>query len=269
MGPGLTVNHYRVSKAEALQGMDGSAPEIDLGFQTVVKPTKPLTNYKEKKRVRYRLTFSKDDAAEGIKASEHQRIVHRTGNEVVLDVFADLPKEPIGPRVEPAPEFLESNGFVQSQSPEIVKVAKEVTAKATTALEKCQALEQWVPQHITTKDFTVGYADANEVMQSKRGDCTEHSVLLAALMRAANIPSRVCIGLVYGDSVNGFAYHMWTEALVDGRWRGFDATLGLGRQTATHLKVGDSSLKGASAMTAFLPVFQVIGKMAIDTLEEE
>ena len=76
------------------------------------------------------------------------------------------------------------------------------------------------------------------------GDCTEHAVLLAALLKARMIPSRVCHGLVYvelgGSAINGqaedgmesaassdgqFGWHMWSQALINGHWHDLDATL--------------------------------------------
>ena len=73
---------------------------------------------------------------------------------------------------------------------------------------------------------------AADVARSLEGDCTEHSVLLAALCRARKIPARVAIGLVYyqprGEASPGYAYHMWTEVWVNQRWTPIDATLGRG-----------------------------------------
>ena len=44
-------------------------------------------------------------------------------------------------------------------------------------------------------------------------------VLLAAMLRAAEIPSRVAVGVIYVERFAGerdvFGYHMWTQALID------------------------------------------------------
>ncbi len=57
-----------------------------------------------------------------------------------------------------------------------------------------------------------------------RGDCTEHAVMLAAMMRASGIPSRVVIGLTYSDQASAMIGHMWTEAWIDGHWIPYDST---------------------------------------------
>ena len=131
------------------------------------------------------------------------------------------------------------------------------------------ALERHVHGAIRSKNFSQAFATAAEVCRSLEGDCTEHAVLLAALCRARGIPARVAIGLVYYPRARGFAYHMWNEVWIADRWIPLDGTLGQGGIGAAHLKLAHSSLKGANAYSAFLPVFQVLGKLdvKIDDIE--
>ena len=105
--------------------------------------------------------------------------------------------------------------------------------------------------------------------ESHRGDCTEHAVLLAALARASGIPARVAVGLVYTQSAKntGFAFHMWDELYVAGRWIPYDATLGLGGIGGGHIKLSDSHLADGSALSSFLPVMQVMGSLSIEVVE--
>merc|ERR1712216_24526 len=68
-------------------------------------------------------------------------------------------------------------------------------------------LRETVSSHIKDKHLSTAYASASETARTGSGDCTEHAVLLAALLRARMIPSRVCHGLVYveqgGSAING------------------------------------------------------------------
>jgi transglutaminase-like putative cysteine protease len=77
-----------------------------------------------------------------------------------------------------------------------------------------------VNAHVREKDYGRGFATALEVLRDRSGDCTEHSVLLAALLRAAGIPARPVVGLACGQ--NRLVGHMWVEAYVD-YWRTLDA----------------------------------------------
>jgi transglutaminase-like putative cysteine protease len=86
---------------------------------------------------------------------------------------------------------------------------------------------------------------------------------LAALARARGIPARVAIGLVYMAREQAFGYHMWTEVYIDHRWIPIDGTLAQGGIGADHLKIGQTSLQGASVYSTFLPVVEIMGRLNI------
>jgi transglutaminase-like putative cysteine protease len=131
------------------------------------------------------------------------------------------------------------------------------------------ALERYVRQNITRKDFSQAFATAAEVARSRNGDCTEHALLLAALARVCGIPARVAVGLVYVEPSAAFGYHMWTEVYVAGVWIPADATLGRGGIGAAHLKLANSNLRTGDAFASFLPVLNVMGRLKIEVLREE
>jgi hypothetical protein len=131
----------------------------------------------------------------------------------------------------PAPEtdvFLRADRFVQSDAASLRAVADSIRA-ATRAggWSLACSIAEWVDDHITRKGMEHGYASALEVLRSRAGDCTEHSLLTVALLRAAGIPARPVVGLAYGEAEKAFVGHMWVEAHVD-YWRTLDAlNLGL------------------------------------------
>ena len=93
------------------------------------------------------------------------------------------------------------------------------------------------------------------------------ALLTAALCRAEGVPARTAVGLLYvhkGKPQMGF--HLWTEVCIDGRWLGLDSTLGLGRISATHLKIADQSWHGANSLLPLLPVERVLGKVRIEVV---
>ena len=100
-------------------------------------------------------------------------------------------------------------------------------------------------------DFA-GHFSALEAINRRMGDCTEAAVVLAALGRAAGIPTRVVSGLVYSRQryhgvTNAFMPHSWVVAFVDGRWRSYD--LALDRFGSSHiaLTVGDGDARSIMA----------------------
>ena len=131
------------------------------------------------------------------------------------------------------------------------------------------AMEKYVNQKLQNKDFSTALASAGEVARSLQGDCTEHAVLLAAMLRARHIPSRIAVGLVYIEPLAAFGTHMWTEVLLGDRWVPLDATLGLGGIGADRIKLADSSFadNGPSPMTTFLPLLHVLGRIELTVVE--
>jgi hypothetical protein len=117
--------------------------------------------------------------------------------------------------------WLEPGKYIQSDHERVRAVADSIaTATGATGWELARELAAWVNGYMNRKGFEQGFASALESLETRSGDCTEHSVLLTALLRAAGIPARPAVGLAYANG--SFIGHMWTEAYVD-YWRTLDA----------------------------------------------
>lgn len=137
-------------------------------------------------------------------------------------------------------QYLEQTRWLQSEAPEIVRLAKRAQGNAQTPHEIMVRLQNHVRDYVHDKNLSVGYASALEVVKNRSGDCTEHALLLAAMGRALGIPTRIATGLAYIDSwlgnENVFVPHAWTQALVDGHWISYDAAIG--QFDAGHIALG-------------------------------
>jgi len=161
-------------------------------------------------------------------------------------------------------QALKPNMYVQSNDPEIVKLAKAAINGATDAAEAAKKIEKFVYDYIDEKNLAVGYATASEVALSKQGDCSEHAVLTAALCQAAGIPAQVVVGLLYVDNFAGkdniFGPHAWVQAYIGGKWIGLDATRADTGFSAGHITmgVGDGSSEGFFGMVNTLGYFKIV-----------
>jgi transglutaminase-like putative cysteine protease len=164
---------------------------------------------------------------------------------------------------------LAPNNMIQSDDPLVVQMAAAAAPESDDPWQVALALEKYVSTTIKKKNFTQAFATAGEVARTLEGDCTEHAVLLAALCRARHIPCRVAFGLVYYPPQRGFAYHMWNEVNVGDRWIPLDGTLGQGGVAADRLKLADTSLRGATGLSAMLPVVQVFGRLELEVVSVE
>ena len=164
-------------------------------------------------------------------------------------------------------EFREPNILIDSEDKLIKRLAQEACRGSENVFQMAEKLCRFVSLYVSNKNFSVGFASASEVARKREGDCTEHSILLAALGRAMGIPSRVVSGLVYVDEFKAgeevMVYHMWTQFFLKGRWVNFDPALGKVRCPADRITLYASSLEGQSLVESMLPVAELMGKLKI------
>lgn len=173
--------------------------------------------------------------------------------------------------------FLKPNTYINNEDSSVRSLVAHLGKKdpdfAETAIAYAHALElqQLVSKHISDKSLSVGFATASEAARSKAGDCTEHAVLLAAVARVQQIPSRVVAGLVYLPEYDGteniFGFHMWTQLYIQGKWRDFDAALPQYQNAPYRIALVESSLDGDSLTDISLGIMDMIGQLDI-TVEE-
>ena len=60
-------------------------------------------------------------------------------------------------------------------------------------------------------------------MNAKKGNCVDHSHLLAAMFRTAKLPTRYVHGTCKFTSGSTYG-HVWVQVLIDGTWTVADAT---------------------------------------------
>jgi hypothetical protein len=150
-------------------------------------------------------------------------------------------------------------------------------------LKQAEAMRAGVERHLASKNLGSAFASAGQAAESRSGDCTEHAVLLAALLRARGIPSRVASGLVYvppfAKRPAGWGWHLWTQALVpppgaregdSPLWFDLDATLPARgpRFHPAHVLVATSDLAGGAADPAFTSALGLIGAIEIEVEDE-
>ena len=108
-----------------------------------------------------------------------------------------------------------------------------------------------------TQEPSLTVPSARDVLRARRGDCNEHAVLVAALLRAAGLPARLVAGAVYAG--DGFYYHAWDELWL-GRWVSADAVFAQLPVDATHVKLVDGGPERQVELAA------VLGRLAFATV---
>ena len=268
--PGLgTLTLYRTTR-EGAKAPGHVVALTDIGIGNFVRLRQRILNPYGTRAMVYRVTVKGDeDPASTFARDDRQQVKNVRDNSFDLYVRASRPPQPGGEEKEgPAPgdEFLQSSYFITSADAKVKEHARAAVGSETDPWRKALRIEKWVHDHMTSRNHEA-LATADHVARTLEGDCTEYSMLMAAMCRAAGIPSRTAIGLIYADTRgNGpvFAFHMWTEVWVRGRWVPLDATLGRGYVGATHLKITDASWHDTRSLTPLLPVLRVLGRVSIE-----
>lgn len=180
-----------------------------------------------KGNIRYRFSF-KDDIRFDLPASGEQTVVS-ADNFIALDICSTCGEAKPLTRAELAPYLMPST-WIESDDPKIAKLAAKVDNDKLSDHEKMEQLGRFTRHRIRSIDF-MGHYSASDAIKRRKGDCGEDAVLLAALGRAAGIPTRVASGLAYSRSEyhgqsNVFLPHIWPQAYIDGRWVSYDISLG-------------------------------------------
>jgi hypothetical protein len=136
------------------------------------------------------------------------------------------------------------------KSPQVVALAAQAVGDAKTPREKVDHLVHFVSDYVKD-ELCPGEMSVAEIVAQKKGDCTEHSTLFAALARAAGVPTRRVSGLMYmGDDVKAFGGHAWDEVALDGKWVPVDPTWNETDIDAAHVTT-EREGKGMNSMSTF------------------
>ena len=157
--------------------------------------------------------------------------------------------------------FLEADAFVQSDHDRIRLQAAAIVGAEGDPWRRALLIHEWVFARLD-KEPVISIPSALEVLEQKRGDCNEHTVLFTALARAAAIPTRIAIGVVWSDELEGFYYHAWPEVHL-GDWIWMDPTLGQPVADATHIKLLNGGIETWPRLLPYL------GKLEIEVLDVE
>lgn len=169
-----------------------------------------------------------------------------------------------GPLADDLARYLAPEPLIESDAPEIIAETETALRGATDPRAMAERLTRHV-NALLDKKPTISIPSAKEVLRTQIGDCNEHTALYVAMARAAGIPARVAVGLVYLHGA--FFYHAWPEVYLreggGGLWLPVDPTLNQFPADATHLRIARG---GLDKQTVVLPL---IGQLKIAVTELE
>lgn len=128
--------------------------------------------------------------------------------------------------------YLQPTQFIDSHSPAVVEFARSTIDGAQTEIDKGVKLYYAVRDLVRYSPYEIVFDprrfQASWVLERKIGFCIQKAVLLAAVVRAVGIPSRLGFAdvrnhlaterLLKRMRTDEFIYHGYTELYLEGRW---------------------------------------------------
>lgn len=253
---GLTT--IKSTPARAPEDLDGETG-VDLYDLAAVQPNKKLPDPETLRHLKLRLSGLEGEPV-SLDSVDGGRQKYREG---ILEINKEA--TPSSPPFslhrdnfdgEPG-SFLGPEFNIESDDPEIIEQVRLLANDHKNPNVVAKRLLDWV-YHNLEKRPVLSLPSAKEVLRTRVGDCNEHATLLTALLRAAGIPARLCIGLVY--TLEKFYYHAWTEAYL-GEWITMDATLNQMPADVTHIKMIEGNLQEQARIAG------LIGTLKIEILD--
>jgi hypothetical protein len=154
--------------------------------------------------------------------------------------------------------WLQPEPLIQSRDPRIASQARLIVGggRDRSPARAAELLTHWVHDNLR-RQVAASAPSAEQVLETRRGDCNEYATLYVALARAAGLPSRTVSGLVY---LNGrFYYHAWAEVYL-GDWVAVDPTFNQYPADAAHLRFAIGGLARQ------IELFPLVGRLKLEVL---
>lgn len=213
---------------------------------------------KPRNTVKVMFSFSGKNSAEipDIPNSCFQKVITEKGSASVT-VTSELCKGD-----DPEKQDTLPNLFEDSNNRNIIETAKKISAGAPDNNEIIKRMVRFVFKHIKDKNYKFGNLSASEVLEKRSGDCTEHSTLLAALLKSSNIPVKMAYGIVLDDQ-GRFFFHNWNIVFNGTKWIPVDSTFGMEKADSSRVVLIFGSGSSQSREDVSLTVLKFMSSIEI------
>ena len=264
-GPGVFVLSDRTT---ALAAASGSELPAEMFERSIIRSNIRLPLARTLGYLKVKLIHRNPDLGWPEIESPGQTVISKDRETLVLEIRRPALPKPASfpvPPTEKNREFLDPNAYIQSDDSPLRDLVRRLIDGEKDLFQAVLKLERWVSDNMTF-DLGIAFAPSTEIFRNRRGTCVGYATLLAAMARAAGIPSRVVLGYVY--ALGMFGGHAWAEVLIDDTWIPMDAAIVAPAQadaarigfSAVSLHEGAGSLSGGAGQ-------QLFGQVDIKILE--
>jgi len=271
--PGITMKAFLNNKFEVLRAELGPITLIkvedtnkrkyskkDLLTLFLIDPAYKAKDFSKNIYLKLKLSLDKSlDPYQVFYLNKRQKIT-RENNKLFIEIKKpEMFEESAGEKVK---NYLVSKGLILVDE-KIKNRALEIT-KGIKGLKALRSLTNWVFRNLS-KSFNKVIDSSVVINKTLEGDCTEHAIYLAALLRAVNIPARCVVGLMFLDGK--FYYHMWTEAYLKKGWISIDPSFNQVNVDVGHIKFFHTALAQESPSDVIAKFLKHIKKIKLKVVK--
>lgn len=267
-----TVNGIRIEKTVCLKDEASRIDFVNVPdvFSLTVLPAS--AELKDASRIK-RLVLAVPIGRQARIPESAGQVVRTRDDKSVIELFRSREPNEMLTTLDRNSPYRKANIFLDWHNPEIPAMSDKAKCLHDDSWSKAKCLTKYVHEVVRRKNLSVGFATASEVAVSLEGDCTEHAVLLAALLRASGLASRVVCGLQYvekyGAKSDVWIFHMWTQVNIANQWYDLDGFSGQIGTNCNRIAMNESSLEDSDIFQLILPLLDVVRDDSIKVISVE
>ena len=240
--------------------------DFDLALAASVPLPEPIQNPENLRTATYRVTCKDVNPTILFPTCSYQTVtsISDTVAEITVTLSPPDSRNPSPESPRPSREAILSNRWLQSNHKTIIDFAESAVDKEVEPKAIALAIRNRVYNYLDKTESDQILASALVAATERKGDCTEHAMLVASACRAQKIPARVAIGLIYDEPSESMVYHMWTEVWTGNNWFPIDATRPHPHFVATRIKMSDENLNNVSDFGIVAPVIRAAGRVEVE-----
>ena len=243
---------------------------LDQTVQTIIPVDRLISFGKPRSTVSLKLTVNHGFLGQ-IPSTSFQTVTDRTSGSATIQLHPVVYPQPIPNRLSEQQPPLPATTLMPTSDPMLQRMAVQGTVGKSRPLDICLSLEKYVSSTLAFRPFSTNLLPADVVAKHKKGDCTEHAILLATLMKVRGIPARIVSGLILTAGRPGFSGHVWVEAKIQENWYPFDSMSAISSKQV-RVKLADSNLNESSqnsGLSLFTPILDLAGRSSFTVKSAE
>ena len=170
---------------------------------------------------------------------------------------------------------LAASEFIPAKSAQVKKIANGLilAAKANSqdslsSTGIANVFRREIQKRISLKDFDKQLGTVENSLRARQANCVEHALLLASMCRAAQIPTRIALGVKFNRSreMPAMVFHAWIEIRDSGRWVPMDSTVEEFPMPLDRIKFRDSNFNWPNPYIDILSVYRLLPELEIQVM---